>query len=68
MLLKADEWALLLQDHPDSSFTAYILSGITEGFRIGYDQSNKLRSAKSNMTQAREHPEVARTYLLKELG
>jgi hypothetical protein len=65
--LQADQWDLLLQDHPDMEFTAYILSGISKGFRIGFDRLNALRKAKSNMAQAREHPEVVEAYLLKEL-
>ena len=65
--LQTDQWVLLLQDHPDTDFTADILSGITKGFQISYDRMNAPHKAKSNMDQAREHPEVVGDYLLREL-
>ena len=45
-------------------FSAYIVRGITEGFRIGYhgDQEN-LRSHMKNMVSAAEHPLVVSKYL-----
>ncbi len=53
-------WAALLQDHP---FVDYLLSGMQFGFRVGFDPSSKLRSAKSNIFSATKHPEVTQKYL-----
>ena len=35
--LKLYEWGQLLSTHPDKEFVRYILQGIQDGFRIGYD-------------------------------
>ena len=40
--LRVDEWATLLEAHPDRQ---YILSGIANGFRIGFQTPGKLSSA-----------------------
>ena len=32
-----EEWSKALHNHPDSSLRKYLLSGIREGFRIGFD-------------------------------
>ena len=39
------------------------MSGIREGFRIGFDHRAPLRSATRNMFSAQKHPEVVRAYL-----
>ena len=65
--LQASVWEVLLQDHPDKAFTHYICKGIQEGFRIGFQRSNPLRSATANMPSAAAHPEVVSRYIDNEL-
>ena len=46
------EWERLLASHPDRDFVAYIVRGITSGFRIGVDPSlinRQFQSTNSNM-------------------
>ena len=65
--LRWKAWEDCLRDYPDHSFTEYIVQGIRDGFRIGFNyRDNRCRSAKQNMYSAREHPQVVREYLAKE--
>ena len=59
----------LLTNHPDAAFVDYILTGITENFRIGYKSRNILRSANRSMRSALEHPQLVQmqTYLDAEV-
>ena len=42
-------WQRLLSDHPDRNFVSYIIQGLSEGFRIGFDYTNReCRSARRN--------------------
>ena len=59
-------WELALASHPDQAFVQYLLRGISEGFRIGFDRTCPLQSTSRNMHSAREHPEVVQAYLHKE--
>ena len=59
-------WETALASHPDRAFARYILKGIREGFRIGFNRTCPLRSAHRNMPSARLHPEVVQAYLDKE--
>ena len=56
-------WAVALRDHP---FVRYLLRGMTEGFRTGFQRTAPLRSAPRNMLSARQHPDVVQTYLANE--
>ena len=47
---------------------AYILNGISKGFRIGYDYSNKARRATSNLLSASRNPEVVARYIQEEVS
>ena len=62
------EWDRCLADHPDERFRRYIVNGIREGFRVGYDyrRAGQIRSAQGNMSSTQEHPEIIRDYLAKE--
>lgn len=54
--------------HPDSFYKSYLLRGMTEGFRIGFQyQSSKCISSKANMLSATQNPEVVDKYLEKEI-
>lgn len=58
------EWAEDLASHPDPAFRDYILMGITQGFRIGFDHSkHSCQPARSNMRSASEFAGVVQEYL-----
>lgn len=66
--LKVEVWASQLRNHPDKAFVNYILSGIREGFRLGFDyKDSKLLPARSNMRSAINNPKVITDYLEKEV-
>ena len=65
--LVVENWERLMAGHPDSRFRDYILRGLKNGFRIGYNGADMVTSAKRNMLSTREHPEVVAEYLRKEL-
>ena len=57
-----------LQHHPDKSFSKYLLSGFTDGFRVGFQPAlvPQLHSASSNMRSALQNPQVVNAYLARE--
>ena len=60
------QWELCF--HPDQGKVDFVISGITSGFRIGFDPLMvSLRSATQNMPSASHHPSVIDLYLLREL-
>ena len=62
--LIVDEWRHQLSEHPDAEFTDYLVRGMTEGFRIGFNyQECTCRSAKRNMLSAIQNPQVVGYYL-----
>ena len=65
--LNIEEWRRLLRDHLDVELVQYLLAGITEGFRIGFDYSKTCTSEKCNLSLAEDNPEVVTTYLQKEV-
>jgi len=60
------EWDWLLQRHPDQRFRSYIVEGLREGFRVGFNHSSELRRVSRNMPSATAHPEVISDYLATE--
>ncbi|XP_068761005.1 uncharacterized protein [Montipora capricornis] len=52
--------ALYLHDHPDRAFVDAVLTGLSQGFKIGFQGPRVLISAKQN-------PHIKSTNLLKEL-
>ena len=65
----AGEWETLLTLHPDDAYRAFLVKGLRDGFRIGYDYvSARCRSAASNMQSAGERPGVIDTFLTAELA
>ena len=62
--LRLDQLQTELQHHPDRAAVAYVLSGLRQGFRIGFESSMvNLKSASSNMCSSSEHPFVIDEYL-----
>ena len=67
--LKADVWKLWLSYHPDSAFSEYIIQGLTNGFRIGFDHVNHAcRPAKCNHPSAMNCPQVISESIAKEVA
>ena len=62
--LQLSVWEDSLRFHPDRAFARYILRGIRECFRVGFDRRSPLKSAARNLPQ--EHPEVIQQYLEKD--
>ena len=60
-------WEQELKDHPDRQFAAYMVNGIKQGFRVGFDHNKHLASCSSNMVSALDHPDVVNDYLQQEL-
>lgn len=52
--------------HPEFRFVQYILQGLEQGFRVGFDRRQPLRSASSNCPSAKAHPGVVSDYIAKE--
>ena len=62
-------WDKALREHPDQRFRKFIVGGLKEGSRIGFDygaMAGGLRSSPANMASALEHPEIVSEYLAKE--
>lgn len=57
----------MIVGHPDQKFAAFILRGIRQGFRIGFDPEHTLVSTRRNTPSAQQHPEVVEKYLTKEI-
>ena len=62
-------WTAALEQHPDPGFVRYVLQGIKEGFRIGYDYSSHTpTSSTRNLLSTLQHPAEVETYLQWEPG
>eukprot|EP00731_Ephydatia_muelleri_P033273 Em0027g21a len=64
--LRWEGWEHALRLHPDRQFVHYIVSGLREGFRVGFNYSRLCSGRVANMPSAREHPQVVREYLATE--
>ena len=47
--LSLTDWTLELSDHPDREFSKFILEGIANGFRIGFNRSQQVQPAATNL-------------------
>ena len=66
--LVASEWEAVLASHPDREFAAFVVRGIQEGFRIGFDYRRQSgQKASRNMRSAGENPEPIDRYVQAEL-
>ena len=64
-----EAWERELRPHPDPEFVGYLVQGMRQGFRIGFNrQETQLKSARRNMRSAEELPGVVDSYLAKERG
>ena len=64
--LPVSAWRAYLANHPDQSFATYILNGLKDGFRIGFDRTRPLRSSRRNMKSALENKAVVDAYIDEE--
>ena len=65
--LVVDAWRQALASHPDTVFASYIVSGLSRGFRIGYDYIKaKARRSRRNMKTAKANAAVIDSYLQEE--
>ena len=54
---------------PDPAYVQYILRGIREGFRIGYNYAgHTCKTNRQNLLSTLQHPDEVDTYLHRELG
>lgn len=65
------QWGKLqleLATHPDQDMVAYVIQGLKDGFRLGFDPSkSKLKSASKNLQSSSLHPAVIDKYLQNEV-
>ena len=66
--LNVAEFARVLSRHPDREAVSYVLNGLQHRFRLGFQPSRRLKSAKSNKLSARQHPAVIDRYLATEVA
>ena len=67
--LVVGNWCRALQSYPFQSLSEFFLSGISCGFRIGFNKfSSTLKSARKNLRGALLHPSVVDDYLQAEVG
>ena len=64
--LNLQAWRTALSDHPDRQFASYILSGIENGFRVGFNCDQPLHSVSKNCPSADAHPQVITEYTTEE--
>ena len=66
--LRWEAWDYFLVNHPDQEYRRYIIAGLQEGFRIGFNYKGQkgCRKATSNMVSTMQKPEIIREYLSKE--
>ena len=63
--LSIKAWSDGLSSHPDRNFAEFIIRGISQGFRVGFNRSVVTKSATSNL--AVPFPEVVDQYLRREV-
>ena len=59
-------WVQALQAYPDNDLREYILTGIQEGFYLGFNHRQQLSPAKANMSSAMAHQSPVDKYLSQE--
>ena len=66
--IRVDRLELELRGHPDQAKVAYVISGLRNGFHLGFHSSSiSLKSATSNMPSAYLQPSIIDSYLQTEL-
>jgi len=65
--LHPQEFARELASHPDQQQASYVLQGIKNGFKLGFQSSGHLKAAKKNKQSALMHANVVDEYLANEV-
>ena len=66
--LQLSQFQLKLADYPDQAAAAYVLNGLWDGFRIGFEALSVSLWSPSNMCLAFDHPSVIDAYLQNEVS
>ena len=67
--IRVDKLCQEVLTHPDQSFVTYVLDGLQNGFRVGFNPASvSLKSATQNMPSASLQPSVIDYYLSTELA
>jgi len=67
--LIAHNWLTLLKEYPNHHLVTFFITGITNGFRIGFNSPlGPIVSAKKNLLGTIQHPRVVDQYLAEELS
>ena len=59
--LRTEAFKAALKDYPDRQYRDYIVIGLAEGFRVGYNRSAQPRTR--NLPSVSEHDSVVSTYI-----
>ena len=60
------QWIQMLQDHPDKIYVQWIIKGIQQGFRIGFDHCCSCYPANTNLRS--QVPQIILEHLSKEVS
>ena len=66
--LNVEAWTVALANHPDRRFADYVTSGVTDGFRIGFNRTCILTPALRNLPSASEQEAVLDRIFEQELS
>lgn len=62
------EWRRQLEGHPDKDCRDYLLKGIEQGFRIGFQHGlHACTQARVNIKATNEQPEIVQEYLASQV-
>ncbi|KAL5468945.1 hypothetical protein EMCRGX_G030105 [Ephydatia muelleri] len=62
-----DAWARLLHAHPDSAFSTYLINGLINGFRVGFNRRQPLGAVTKNMPSALQQQTIVAAYIDNEV-
>ena len=62
-----DAWARLLHAHPDSAFSTYLINGLINGFRVGFNRHQPLGTVTKNMPSALQQQTIVAAYIDNEV-
>ena len=66
--LLVEQFSWELRNHPNPKLVAFIMDGLHNGFKLGFNHSQNLKSAKWNKPSAYKHPAVIDEYLANKVS
>ena len=66
--LKVDQFAWELRHHPNRLLCNFVLDGLRNGFKLGFQPALSLKSAKKNKPSAYQQPSIIDEYLAHEVS